>query len=78
MQASLSTLSDSTPDTAVGSQLRLAARQACREAQIVTAQPPPALSRLQRLVSWLGVLVCGCPACRIPAGKQSETAWHYF
>lgn len=77
MKATLSTLDNSIPDPVASRQLHLVARQAGRGVHSVTAQPLPPLSRLQRLVSWLGVLVCSCPACRRSLGKQPDTAWHY-
>ena len=78
MQARLSTHHNSTSDTAVGAQRSRVARHACHGGSVATAQPPPPLSRLQRLASWLGILVCACPACRLPREKQPDTGWQYF
>jgi hypothetical protein len=80
MQACIPTLHNSTLDTTADSQLEGVSRQACRGGYVITAQPLPPLSRLQRLASWLKILVCACPACRIPPEKQSNTEWrrYYF
>ena len=78
MQACLSTRHHNTPDTAVGAQLHRGARHACRGGHVATAQPPPPMRRLQRLTSWLGILVCTCPACRLPPGTQRDTRWQYL
>ena len=77
MQATISPRDNSTFDTAKGRQLHLVARQASRGDQSVTVPPLPPMRRLQRLVSWLSILACGCPACRLSSGKQPDTAWPY-
>ena len=78
MQVRSSTRHNSTLDTAAACRLHRVARHAYRDGSVATTQPPPPLSTLQRLVSWLGILVCTCPACRIPPGKQRDTGWQYL
>ena len=78
MQARSSTRHHSTLDTAAACRRQWVARHVYRNGSVATAQPPPPLSTLQRLVSWLGILVCMCPACRIPRAHQPDTGWQYF
>ena len=78
MQARSSARHNNTPDTAAACRLQRVARHTDRDGSVATAQPPPSLSRLQRLVSWLGILLCTCPACRMPRKHQPATGWEYF
>ena len=78
MQARSSTRHNSTPATAAACRLHQVARHTYHDGAVATAPPPPPLSRLQRLVSWLGILVCTCPACRMPREHQPATGWEYF
>ena len=77
MQETMATLLyNSTPDTTADLPRPRVAWHVCPGGQVVTVPPLPPLSRWRRLMSWLGILVCRCPACCRASGQWPEMAWH--
>jgi hypothetical protein len=77
MQETMATvLYNSTPDTTADLPLPCVARQVSLGGQGVTVLPLPPLSRWGRFMSWLGILVCRCPACCRASGQWPDLAWH--
>jgi hypothetical protein len=66
----------STPDTTADLPLPRVAWHVGPGGQGVRVPALPPLSRWRRLISWLGILVCRCPACCRASGQWPDLAWH--